>query len=115
MAWIALVLSGIMESVWAIALSKSDGLSRLRPTMIFLGAIMLSMVGLAYATKTIPLGSPYAVWVGIDASITVIYSMAAGTENHFSCKGSSYHLPHRMHNWLNMHIRLDAHLPKLTQ
>lgn len=81
MAWIILVLSGTMEAVWATALSKSDGFTHPVPTIVFLLAMIASMAGLAYATKTLPIGTAYAVWVGIGAACTVVYSMATGAES----------------------------------
>ena len=81
MAWIILVLSGTMEAVWATALSKSDGFTHLIPTIVFLLATIASMAGLAYATKTLPIGTAYAVWVGIGAACTVVYAMATGAES----------------------------------
>lgn len=80
MYWLVLIVSGLFEAVWATALGLSDGLSRLVPTLVFFGALLLSMGGLAYAMKEIPTGTAYAVWVGIGASLTVIYSMATGQE-----------------------------------
>ncbi|AUZ88875.1 ligand-binding protein SH3 [Arthrobacter agilis] len=80
MAWIVLVVSGVLEAVWATALGKSDGFSRLAPTLVFGIAIVASMAGLAYAMRTLPVGTAYAVWVGIGAALTVIYAMATGTE-----------------------------------
>ena len=80
MAWIVLLLSGAMEAVWAAALDRSDGFTRLGPTALFAGALALSMVGLAYAMRSIPLGTAYAVWVGIGAVLTVGYAMATGAE-----------------------------------
>ncbi|TDK25532.1 multidrug efflux SMR transporter [Arthrobacter crusticola] len=80
MAWIVLVVSGVLEAVWATALGKSDGLSRMGPTIVFVISILASMAGLAYAMRTLPVGTSYAVWVGIGASLTIIYAMATGTE-----------------------------------
>ena len=80
MYWLVLIVSGIFEAVWATALGLSDGLSRLVPAVVFFVALLLSMGGLAYAMKEIPTGTAYAVWVGIGASLTVIYSMATGQE-----------------------------------
>ncbi|MHA7284066.1 DMT family transporter [Arthrobacter sp. TMS2-4] len=80
MAWIVLVVSGVLEAVWATALGKSDGFTRLAPTVVFGVAIAASMAGLAYAMRTLPVGTAYAVWVGIGASLTVVYAMATGTE-----------------------------------
>lgn len=81
MAWVVLVLSGVLEAVWAVALSKSDGFTRLTSSLVFLFGLVLSMGGLAYALRTIPIGTGYAVWVGIGAALTVTYGMAAGLES----------------------------------
>ncbi|WP_181312931.1 DMT family transporter [Nocardioides campestrisoli] len=80
MAWFVLVLSGALEAVWAVALSKSEGFTRLAPSLVFAVGIVLSMGGLAYALRTLPVGTAYAVWVGIGASLTVTYGMATGAE-----------------------------------
>lgn len=77
MSWVVLILSGVLEAVWAAALSASQGLSRLRPSLLFLAALTLSMGGLAYALRGIPIGTGYAVWVGIGAVGTALYGMAA--------------------------------------
>ncbi|MBY6365267.1 DMT family transporter [Rhodococcoides corynebacterioides] len=81
MAWIVLVVSGVLEAVWATALGKSEGFTRLAPTAVFGIALVLSMIGLAVAMRTIPTGTAYAVWVGIGAALTVVYAMATGTES----------------------------------
>lgn len=81
MAWLVLVLSGVLEAVWAVALGRSEGFSRLLPTMVFLVGLVLSMAGLAYALRTVPIGTGYAVWVGVGASLTVVYGMASGAES----------------------------------
>ncbi|MFC7447885.1 DMT family transporter [Rhodococcus daqingensis] len=81
MAWIVLVISGILEAVWATALGKSDGFSKLTPSIVFGVALVLSMGGLAYAMRTLPIGTSYAVWVGIGASLTVAYAMITGSES----------------------------------
>ncbi len=76
MAWIVLVVSGVLETVWAVALSRSEGFGRPVPSAVFGVALALSMVGLAYALRTIPVGTGYAVWVGIGAVGTAAYGMA---------------------------------------
>lgn len=81
MAWIVLVISGVLEAVWATALGRSEGFSRLGPSVVFAVAVTLSMVGLAWAMRDLPTGTAYAVWVGIGASLTVAYGMATGTES----------------------------------
>ncbi|GGO68939.1 DMT family transporter [Nocardioides deserti] len=80
MAWFVLVLSGGLEAVWAVALGRSDGFSRLTPSVVFAVALTASMAGLAYAMRTLPVGTAYAVWVGIGASLTVAFGMATGAE-----------------------------------
>ena len=81
MAWVVLVLSGVLEAVWAVALGKSEGFARLAPSLLFLVGIVLSMGGLAYALRTLPIGTGYAVWVGVGAALTVAYGMASGAES----------------------------------
>ena len=80
MAWVVLIVSGVLEAVWATALGRAEGFTRLAPSIVFLVALALSMVGLSYAVKTLPTGTSYAVWVGIGASLTVAYGMLSGTE-----------------------------------
>jgi quaternary ammonium compound-resistance protein SugE len=80
MAWLVLVVSGVLEAVWATALSRSAGFTRLAPSVVFAVAIVLSMAGLAYAMRDLPVGTAYAVWVGIGASLTVVYGMVTGAE-----------------------------------
>ena len=80
MAWLVLVLSGVLEAVWATALGRSEGFTRLVPSLTFAIAVVLSMIGLAYAMRDLPVGTAYAVWVGIGASLTVGYAMATGAE-----------------------------------
>lgn len=80
MSWLVLVLSGVLESVWAVALGRSEGFTRLGPSLTFLAACAASMAGLAYAMRTLPVGTSYAVWVGIGAALTVTWSMVTGDE-----------------------------------
>lgn len=77
MAWIVLVVSGVLETVWAAALAQTRGFSRLVPSVVFAVALVLSMAGLAYALRTLPVGTGYAVWVGIGAVGTAAYGMVA--------------------------------------
>ncbi|PLS30886.1 ligand-binding protein SH3 [Bifidobacterium margollesii] len=80
MSWLVLILSGICESVWAIALDRSEGFSRIIPTMVFAIGLAASMGGLAFAMKHIPIGTSYAIWVGIGAAITAVYGMVSGED-----------------------------------
>ncbi|MGC5017777.1 DMT family transporter [Micromonospora sp. DT47] len=77
MAWIVLVLSGLLETAWAIALDRSAGFSRPVPSAVFAVTLVLSMAGLAYALREIPVGTGYAVWVGIGAVGTTLVGMLA--------------------------------------
>lgn len=81
MSWIVLVVSGVLESVWAVALGKSEGFSRLWPSVVFLVALAFSMAGLAYAMRELPTATSYAVWVGIGAALTATYSFVTGDES----------------------------------
>ena len=80
MSWIILVLSGLLEAVWATALGRSEGFTKLWPSVVFAVAIIASMGGLALAMRDIPIGTAYAVWVGIGAALTVGYAMVFGGE-----------------------------------
>ena len=80
MSWLILVVSGALEAVWAAALAKSEGFDRLAPSAVFLVAMTASMGGLAFAMRDLPVGTAYAVWVGIGAVLTVAYAMSTGQE-----------------------------------
>lgn len=80
MAWIVLVVSGVLEAVWATALGKSEGFTRPIPSVVFAVACIASMVGLGVAMRDLPVGTSYAVWVGIGAALTVLYAMVTGDE-----------------------------------
>ncbi|MBE3001157.1 multidrug efflux SMR transporter [Nocardiopsis sp. HNM0947] len=75
MAWIVLVISGLLEVAWAAALNASQGFSRLWPSVTFFVTLALSMGGLAYALRTIPLGTGYAIWVSIGVIGTALIGM----------------------------------------
>ena len=80
MAWVVLIISGIFESVWAIALDKSAGFTRVIPSLAFVASLIASMGGLAFAMRHIPIGTSYVVWVGIGAAITAAYDMVSGED-----------------------------------
>lgn len=67
MAWLLIVVAGLIEVAWALALKESDGFSRLVPSLIFLPLYLVSAVLLGLALKNLPVGTGYAVWVGIGA------------------------------------------------
>ncbi|MFI7248390.1 DMT family transporter [Micromonospora chalcea] len=77
MAWLVLVLSGLLETAWAIALDRSAGFTRPLPSAVFGVTLVGSMAGLAYALRDIPVGTGYAVWVGIGAVGTALVGMLA--------------------------------------
>jgi len=81
MSWIVLILSGVLEAVWATALGKSEGFSKPGPTVVFGVGLVASMIGLAWAMRDIPTATAYAVWVGVGAALTVIYAMITGDES----------------------------------
>lgn len=76
-AWIVLIISGVLEAGWALSLKASDGLSKLWPSVAFFVLLALSMAGLMFALKTLPVGPAYAVWVGIGAVLTAVVGMVA--------------------------------------
>lgn len=81
MYWGILLASAVLEAVWATALGLSNGFTQLMPTMVFAVTAVLSMLGLGIAVKRIPLGTAYAVWVGIGAALTVGWAMITGVES----------------------------------
>ena len=76
MTWVILIVSGMLEAVWATALSDSQGFKR--PVLI--AALVLSMAGLAVAMREISTGTAYAVWGGIGAALTVLWGVITGHE-----------------------------------
>ncbi|HKT58269.1 MAG TPA: multidrug efflux SMR transporter [Microbacterium sp.] len=81
MSWVILILSGVLEAVWATALGKAEGFTKLWPSVVFGFGLLASMGGLALAMRDIPTGTAYAVWVGIGAALTVGYGMVSGAES----------------------------------
>lgn len=80
MPWIALFVSAVLEAAWATALGASNGFSEPGPTVVFVVALVLSMVGLGYAAKHIPISTAYAIWTGTGAALTVAWAMFTGME-----------------------------------
>lgn len=75
MAWIVLLVSGMLEAGWALSLKASDGFSRLGPSVLFVVMLVGSMGGLAWALKTLPVGVAYGVWVGVGAALTAVLAI----------------------------------------
>ena len=91
MAWVVLVVAGGFEVAWAIGLKYTDGFTRLWPSVGTAAAMVASVVLLAWAMKTLPVGTAYAVWTGIGAVGTVILGIAlfgeAATLARLACVG----------------------------
>lgn len=67
MAWILLIVAGLFEVVWAYCMKLSDGFTKLTPSVLTIVFMVLSFVLLAYAMRTLPLGTAYTIWTGIGA------------------------------------------------
>ncbi len=72
MAWLVLVSAGLLECVWALGLKFTEGFTRVGPSIVTALAIVASMLLLAYAARSLPIGTAYAVWVGIGVLGTAI-------------------------------------------
>ena len=81
MAWIVLLVAGLFEVGWAIGLKYTEGFTRLVPSVWTLGAMVASVILLAWALKTLPVGTAYAVWTGIGAVGTALLGMALFNES----------------------------------
>ncbi len=75
MAWLILVLAGLLETVWAMGLKFSQGFTKPLPTVVTILAILASLGLLGLALKTLPVGTAYAVWTGIGSVGTVIFGI----------------------------------------
>lgn len=75
MAWFILLASGALEAGWALALKASEGFTKLWPSVFFVLFLIGSMGGLAYALKTLPVGTSYAAWAGMGAAATAIIAI----------------------------------------
>ena len=107
MYWLVLVFSGVLEAVWATALGRSAGLTRLVPTVVFAVGLVASMAGLAQAMRGLPVGTAYAVWVGIGAALTAGYAMWSGRNRHRSSGCSS--------SWASWAASSDSSSPTSAQ
>lgn len=72
MAWLILAFSGLLEVAWASLLPATKGFTRIIPSFAFVLSLAVSMLGLSFAARTIPIGTAYAVWVGIGVLGTAI-------------------------------------------
>ena len=80
MPWILLTLAGIFEIGWAIGLKYTDGFTKLVPTVLTAGSMLVSIVLLGLAVKTLPMGTAYAIWTGIGTVGTVILGIVLFAE-----------------------------------
>jgi quaternary ammonium compound-resistance protein SugE len=81
MAWIHLIVAGILEIFWAVSLKYTDGFSRLWPSIFTVAGMIASFYFLAQALKTIPVGTGYAIWTGIGAAGTAILGIILFAES----------------------------------
>lgn len=72
MAWLLLIIAGLLETGWAIGLKHTDGFTKLWPSVLTIAGIALRMFLLAVAARTLPIGTAYPVWVGIGAAGAVV-------------------------------------------
>jgi quaternary ammonium compound-resistance protein SugE len=75
MAWVLLVVAGLLEVGWSIGMKYSDGFTRLVPSVLTGAGIVASMVLLSYAARSLPIGTAYGVWVGIGAAGAAVLGM----------------------------------------
>lgn len=75
MAWVILVIAAILETGWAIGLKYTEGFTKLGPSIPTVLAMIVSMALLSHAAKTLPIGTAYAVWVGIGAAGAAVLGM----------------------------------------
>ncbi|QNP72469.1 multidrug efflux SMR transporter [Streptomyces roseirectus] len=77
MAWLLLVLAGLLEVAWAIGMKYTEGFTRLVPSLFTGAGIVASMLLLSYAARSLPIGTAYGVWVGIGAAGAAVVGMTA--------------------------------------
>lgn len=82
MAWIYLLIAGLMETAWAVGLKYTAGFTKLCPSLWTLAGMAISFYFLSLALKTIPIGTGYAVWTGIGAVGTAILGIVLFGESH---------------------------------
>ncbi len=81
MAWVVLLVSAVLEAVWATALGQSQGFTQATAVVVFAVALVASLGGLGWAVREIPIGTAYAVWTGLGAALTVGYAVLSGAES----------------------------------
>ncbi|MFF7865958.1 DMT family transporter [Streptomyces qaidamensis] len=76
MAWVLLVVAGLLEVGWSVGMKYTDGFTRPLPSLLTGAGIVASMLLLSQAAKTLPIGTAYGVWVGIGAAGAAVFGMA---------------------------------------
>ncbi|MFF7485870.1 DMT family transporter [Streptomyces luteogriseus] len=76
MAWVLLVVAGLLEVGWSVGMKYTDGFTRPLPSVLTGAGIVASMLLLSQAAKTLPIGTAYGVWVGIGAAGAAVFGMA---------------------------------------
>ncbi|MEU5428214.1 SMR family transporter [Streptomyces olivoreticuli] len=76
MAWVLLAVAGLLEVAWSIGMKYTDGFTRLWPSVFTVAGIAASMLLLAQAARSLPIGTAYGVWVGIGAAGAAVFGMA---------------------------------------
>ncbi|MBY8879348.1 DMT family transporter [Actinacidiphila acidipaludis] len=75
MAWVLIVVAGLLEVAWSIGMKYTDGFTRLWPSLMTGAGVVASMMLLSQAAKTLPIGTAYGVWVGIGAAGAAVVGM----------------------------------------
>ena len=75
MAWLWLIVAGLLEIVWAVTLKRTEGFTKLWPSVITLAGMIASFYLLSQVMRTLPTGTAYAVWVGIGAAGTALFGI----------------------------------------
>jgi quaternary ammonium compound-resistance protein SugE len=91
MAWFILIVAGLLEVVWAVGLKASDGFTKLWPTVVTVVGLAVSMALLAWAMRSLPMGTAYAVWTGIGivgtAILGIVYFHEPANLGRLACIG----------------------------
>lgn len=82
MAWLLILIAGLLESGWAIGLKYTEGFTRFWPSVLTIAGIVVSLFMLSLAARTLPIGTAYAVWVGIGAAGAAILGIVLLNEPH---------------------------------